>query len=539
MIAQEGPRATNDKIRRHFFLFLILIPAIVYFWAFLRYSIDMPAGDDYDVILDWLHRFINSPDQSAKVHLLLEAQNEHRVVFDRLVVLANYLLLDRINFIYLDAVGAAGLFFIFALLMKLAIDSRLSVAQLVPIAFLTFNLRQWELLSFPMASIQQYWQLLFALLSIYTLHKRNERPLFFASSLTLAIFASFTGGGGLLVFPVGLLVLAYDKDWRAASIWSGFFILVFFIYFVAPGYHGNPISKDSHKVALEHPGQSIRYSLAFLASYVRTSNLAVTLGALTLALCLWLFFSEYRNRTSVANLSPLGFILYILLVAMAAGLSRASMGIDEALSSRYTIYSLALLAAIYVYISNVLATRTRRLVFSFTTLSVSLLIYFCYLPSSIAFLDYEQKLLERYLVYPYNGRAIEILGAAMRDKIFVPNATVFSNLPDETKAALVYKYPVPYSTNNAIPPPEEIRTIIQDRGDYSASWARLSKLYFGNMDLKLAFPLNDASSYIEFLTWAANTSYIEQSDRAIYQDLASMLTKARPADGAPTGWAAH
>lgn len=528
MIMQEELRPLSHRIYRGVLAAVLLIPATVYFWAFLRYSIDMPAGDDYDVILNWLHRFIQSQGFASKVGLLLEAHNEHRIVLDHFVVMINYLMLGRINFIYLDAVGLLGLLLILALLIKVARQSGLSIVQLIPISFLCFNMRQWELISFPMASIQQYWQLLFALLSLYTLQKRGDRGLFFPASIALAILASLTGAGGLIVFPVGLLLLVFSKDMKAGSIWLGFLLAVFLAYFVVLEYRGSPISHASHEMVLKHPGEAIRYTLAFLASYVRTSGMAIALGALTATLCFFMCIGADRSKSARSSLIPLSFIIYIISVAAAAGLSRVSMGIDEALSSRYTIYSLALVASIYIHLMNKASTASRQHLLLCVSLAASLTIYICYLPSSIAFLNYEQKLLDRYMVYPYNGRAAEILGNAMRDKVFMPNAVVFSNLSDEAKAGITYKYPVPYSPDRSIPPPEAIGTLITSKSDYAASWERLSELYFANMDLKLAFPLDSIPSYIDFLTWAANADRLPQADRAIYLDLASTLAKAQP-----------
>ena len=499
------------------------IPILVYVGAFLRYSVNMPAGDDYDAVLDWLGKFIDSRTVFDKFHLMLEQHNEHRIVFDRLVFLTNYVISGKINFIYLDAIGAVGLFFIFFLLVRIANKLRVSNVSILVLAFLAFNLRQWGLISFAMASIQQYWQLLFALLSLYLLRTCEDRSRF-SASVIFALASTFTGAGGLLIFPIGVLYLiACRKDSRAMAIWLVFGAAAFLVYFVLLPYQGSAISKQSHELLFANPSKAVCFTLAFLGGYMRRTGPATVFGGLSLIIFVFILCLKIRNRSFNDSAFVASLISYIVLVAIAAGVSRSAIGLEEALSSRYTIYGLVLLALLYIYALSCAHARFCKRAIVLLGCAASVILYVCYFLSSIGFLRFENTLQEKYIVYPYNGRAIEILGEAMKSGYFFPVAIVFVNLPEQAKNGISYKYPVPYSVGPIMPAPIMLKDKILSSCGFYNSWVWLSKLYFDNNDLKLTFPLNTTSSYRDLLDWAAAYSDATSPYKQNYRTLSVMV----------------
>jgi len=498
-------------------------PILIYMWAFLRYSVNMPAGDDYDAVLDWLGRFIDSGTIVEKFRLIFEQHNEHRIVFDRLIFLADYAIAGKINFIYLDVVGALGLFLIFFLLVRIARKSRIPNISVLVLALLVFNLRQWGLISFAMASIQQYWQLLFAMISLYLLRTCQDKSRLIAS-IMLAVASIFTGAGGLLTFPIGILYLIVcEKGSRAIVAWAVVGVAAFLVYFVILPYHGTTISKQSHELLFANPLKALYFILAFLGGYMRKTTPAILLGGLSLIAFMTILFSRMRSGLFKDSAFMATLIGYIILVAIASGISRSEIGLGEALSSRYTIYGLTLLALLYIYgLSGARTWIGNKAIISLGCIA-SIVLYVSYFWSSIGFLRFENSLQERYIVYPYNARAIDILGEGMRAGYFFPVAIVFSNLPERAKTGLSYKYPIPYSVDSMMPAPAGLKQEILSSCEFYRSWVWLSDLYFHHNDLKLAYPLNTMSSYRDFLDWAATYSDATSPYKLSYSALSGMV----------------
>ncbi|PMP93483.1 MAG: hypothetical protein C0173_00540, partial [Desulfurella sp.] len=163
-------------------------------------------------------------------------------------------LFHSISFLYLNFIGYFGLFALFGLMLWIGIKSGLSKIELLPIPFLMFTLSQYELISFAMTSMQQYWQFFFCLVAIIFISKDNNLKInSIIFSFLFATIASFTGAGGLIVFPAILIyLLVYKKGFKNTTIWLFGTIMVFFIYFIALKYHQTAIGIASHQFVVEH-----------------------------------------------------------------------------------------------------------------------------------------------------------------------------------------------------------------------------------------------------------------------------------------------
>lgn len=525
-VARDAPTALSYAA-----MCVITIPVFAYLWAFQKFSVNMPAGDDYDVVLDWLNQFLATQGLSSKVVLLVEQHNEHRILFGRLVFLLQYWIHDGVDFIQLDLVGLFGLVLIFSFLCWIIRSEKSKYVIMIPIAFMIFNLRQFGLISFAMASIQQYWQLLFALLSLYMLqYGRNKAAVGLAT--LLGMLASFTGAGGLLVFPVGALYLGFFLRERFAfSVWIGSGIVIFALYFVVISYNPPPGVIELHQTAAKHPFQVALFALAFAGSYIRSVYLAALAGLAAIVVFLLLTL-KYMRSEKLASVAPVAtMISYIFLTATAAGVGRTGMGIAEAISSRYVIYACVLFSLLFIYTLPFLQIRSARLAVACVVSIFVVFVYVEFLPSDLSFLRLTRDWQTKYIGYPDNARAISILKNSMERGIFMPNAIVFANLPQETKANINYLYPVLYSLDKIIPVPREMTRTLANCDDYY-TWAKVSKLYFSHFDLRLSYPLNSTESFRRFIGWAINDSRTSEEDKAVLHRMQRDLSKGEANSGA-------
>jgi len=405
---------------------LMTIPIIFYLWITLRFTINMPWWDDYDAILNWINRFIlHQGNFNYLISMLFEQHNEHRILFDRIFILFNYYILGSINFVFLNYIGYLGLFALFCLMIYFSLKNGLSGMYLLPIPFLFFSLCQNELISFAMASMQQYWQLFFCLLAIIIITKNeNIKISHLIFSLLLSIVASFTGGGGLIVFPVILAYLiVYKKGLKNIIIWLVISTLTFIFYFVILKYHQTLIDIESHKFVVEHPLQYIKYIFCFLGGITGSKISSFIYGVILSVFLVILNVKYYKNATKIL------FFLLIILTAAAAGLDRISLGVIEATSSRYTIYSIILSVVLYICFMSQVKSIVFRKTFFIISLILSLAIFFYWIPNGIAQLRNKDALLQSSLVYPSAQRATKILQTSAKLGTFMPIAQVYKFLP--------------------------------------------------------------------------------------------------------------
>ncbi len=339
----------NERFKK-WFLVLVLLFAIFAFFSYwfnvLKYATNAPFWDDYDAILNFLNHFILSTSIHQKISLLLSQHNEHRIVFDRIITLLYFLATGKINFVFLIIIGDFGLVLIITSLIYFGRKQGISFIYLVPIIIIMLSFSQYELMTFPMACLQQYYQLLFSLISIYYFTRDNYyRSL--VLGIVFATIASFTGGGGLIIFPVMLVFFILNKQLRKALILTLFTIFIFYVYFVLLKYQPTILDILSRKQVFVHPIEYIKYILAFVGSAAPKLKVAILLGLIFSFFALIVFIKWLQNK----RFALLVFIMvFVFVTAAAAGLSRLELGVTETLSSRHSIYSLIMLCTVYIFI---------------------------------------------------------------------------------------------------------------------------------------------------------------------------------------------
>ncbi len=447
------------------------MPVLAYLWVFKTYDINMPILDDYDAVLGWMHQFLYSNALHEKFLLLFQQHFEHRIVFDYLTELLCFLLLHKINFVFLSFVGSAGLFGIVAVVLYAGRKAGLSYFELIPVPFLLLTLSQHELICFAMASLQQYWQLFFDVSSLSVLVRFQTKPGLAAAGL-LAVAASFSGGGGLLVFLVGLLCLLFSRRWRALVFWSILAAITCYVFFVALHYQRTPADRISYACARAHPLNSIAFSIRFIGNFAHSSTQAAIFGVIAIIAGSVLAVRSFAKKQQVF----IYVLLFVWLSACLVSLDRNVMGPQAALSSRYTIYSLLGLAQIYIMLISTAPSKFFQRVWAFAGIAISIALYSSWVDPALSQLQFWHGAEENMLITNFaTPDAAGELQTAIRDGVFYPSV-LFRNMPKQ----------------------------IIGKPGYRDAWSVLYfQVYNVRPDLKAAFPLTTAASYASFLQWAA------------------------------------
>ena len=317
------------------------IPVFIYLAFIHKYGLNVVARDQWEDV-----------GILEKAHLgrlglgsLWAQWSVERIFFPRLLVLvlARTTGLNLVVEMYVSAVllfGSAALF--------VAAHKRRSPAtplfHYVPVAVVLFSLTQYEntLWGFQVA----WYLVLFAFaVVVFLLDRPSATWAAVAGSVLAATVASFSSFQGLLIWPVGL-VLLYLRRRRPVYVWAwtAAAALAFFLYFDGFQRPANSL------YGLHHPASSLRFFFFAVGDVLgvqvaliqRTTSPWVELfGVLLFACALWVVVTcGLHARKAAPESVGVALICFGLLWAASLTLSQSSGGIAAAAPSRFTLYSL-------------------------------------------------------------------------------------------------------------------------------------------------------------------------------------------------------
>ena len=245
---------------------LLLLPIAAFFVYFFALRYNIPWFDDYENIPYFLDRFLTAPTFADKMTALLRPNNEHRVLYARLVVLGQYFLTGGLNFGNLMLWGNLALVLIFFLLYRaLRWQERASGVALVgllPVPLLLFTAQNYIMTFTAIFSLQYLAIITLVMLTLFVL--TANRPLNLGLALGLGLLSTFSMGNGLLLWPAGAGVLFIQRRWLALGIWLGVGAVGIYLYF--RGYPMQQGNEEGFTYVVQHPLQTIAGFLIFAGS---------------------------------------------------------------------------------------------------------------------------------------------------------------------------------------------------------------------------------------------------------------------------------
>jgi hypothetical protein len=301
--------------------------------------VNIPVLDDYDALLDFLNQLVSTHGFAAKVSCFLGTQhNEYKLFFGNGIAWLQLALFGHIDFAVLSVIGDGFILLLAVLLWKMFLpgckNSGLRLTLFIPVTWLLFQLQYWDTLDWPMAGLQNIPILIFSLAAIYFLVKETRTA--FLGAVVLFVFAVCASGNGLILFPVGLLILLLKRRYWRIAIW----IVVAAGCIAAYAYRYNVMvsqTRAHHSVLSTFHPLSPAYVLAFIGSAagIPVPLLSILLGALLSGF----FFAMARRGYIRRNLLVSCCVLFLFLTAFGVAGLRSDFGLAQALNSRYTIYS--------------------------------------------------------------------------------------------------------------------------------------------------------------------------------------------------------
>ncbi|AQG77927.1 hypothetical protein [Spirosoma montaniterrae] len=367
----------------------------VYFFA-LRYNI--PWFDDYENIPYFLTRFLHAPDLAARVEALLRPNNEHRVLYARLVVLAQYYLTGGLHFSNLMLLGNASLVVIFWLLYRSLrwheTQPNRAVLGLLPVTLLLFTAQNYILTFTAVFSLQYLAIIMLVMLTIFALV--HDKPLFFGIAVALGVLSTFSMGNGLIVWPAGAGALLLQRRWRASAGWLVLGGLSIYLYF--RGYPVQQGNAAGFEYVVQHPFQTLAGVFIFAGCvfdlfptlpFEKRIYLPFVAGlVLLVGLGIWFFQKIFRPTRPASRFEAFvaGSLLFLLANVLLICFFRLRFNFDLTLHNSYRIYGLTLWAIASVLLFSQLTESARArfwpLVWVFF-LGINALTYLTYLPEAV------------------------------------------------------------------------------------------------------------------------------------------------------------
>jgi len=403
-------------IKKILMFFLLLTPVFFGMGIVLKYGVNVPFWDDFDLVP------LISDKGGISLRTLFSQHNEHRMFFPRIVfIIIGYLTHTHMNmkaYMLFSQMLVAVSYFSLCIFINNIKTKKNKYLMMLLIGFLIYSPVQHEnqLWGF---QVGFYMVSVFTVLSIYFMHKsvnmREKDFYFLILSLLCAIVSSFSSIHGLLVwFAVDFVYLLHYRKKVFKNIrfiiWNIFAVSSWALYFF--NYH-KPPGTPSLLSGFRNPKEFIIYILYVVGHPLFTDRYYIFLfGLLTIIVCLilLLIFIRYNNKS---DFFPMTLIVFGLMVAVSIAVGRVGFGIQQALSSRYTTFTLSIVIGICLFIFNKrLSFPASKIIITIIILSLSI--------SSYSFLKNEMIQTNEYNNY---------------------NLTILINYKDSTNEDLVRLFP--------------------------------------------------------------------------------------------------
>lgn len=350
----------SAKKRDIVFLLVSIIPIIVYFFIIIKYTVNIPSADDYDM-LSFFEQFRNLSDNAEKIKLLFIQHSEHRIVFNRLILLLSYYLTGTVNFKLFIVLGNLSLLASLFVFYKALRKNNHPIYYFLPIPFILFQLQYFENSTWALASLVNFSVILFSYLSLYFLIEKGWIP--FVIAVVLAIIATFTSGSGIFTFIVGALLLMLQKRYKfELPVWIALFVVCAAFYF--HDYKSVGEQTSIFTSVTTYPHKILIFFVAFLGSSLNLSGSVGIYVAIASGFAFCAFYA-YLIRIKYYESNPLvfGLLLLIIISAAAAAVSRYNSGVFQAFLSRYKIHSTILLVLTYIVVVDLYSKKVKPIYF--------------------------------------------------------------------------------------------------------------------------------------------------------------------------------
>jgi hypothetical protein len=351
----------------------------VYYWLFQHYALNIPKWDDH-AFKKTVENYEKAATWADKLQVIYVQHNEHRVSLTRIVAIVDYKIFGDLDYKRMMLFGSLALLVIWWLLTRFFRPLPGAIWYALPLATFWFSLAFWENTFWGMASVQNFWVVALAVVTFW----RLSRPVQWWWGIPAAFIGVFSSGNGVLILPIGLLLLLIQKRWKIAGIWLAISALTLILYFY--DYKIPPVTFEAKEEGIRTVIKSFLLFCGSMAEALPFGNvpfqMPLLVGALTVVVSFFLLLyilRSYWKRHFVLDEFDyfyLGGVLFALATAALVTYTRLGMGMEVMLTSRYKMYSALLISFNVAYLTMLVSPKFRD-VLNTTFLVVAAFLYVC------------------------------------------------------------------------------------------------------------------------------------------------------------------
>ena len=336
----------------------------------ITYAVNVPWMDDTDAFPDFLGRFLEAKNFDERAWLMFKPNNEHRIVYAKLMNLLHYALTGTLNMRTLTIISNITLFGMLWIFWRVIKEQKLPAYYFLPVPLLLLHPQYYLTSIWTITGFQYQPVVFFGLLGVYLLSKNTLWT--FLGAAFAVFFDSFTMSNGLFYWIVGMVILALQGRYKMLGVWLIFTIATFKLYFYRFDTQANNQGFDYF---FHHPHESFFGFFTHLGgsfdfqtlSPILIRSIAPTIaGFILIAIAIWWIFlkgmalyedfsiSVYWSKLQAkfnaepSNYIILGCFLFLVINAVVIAVLRPRFGYFVMIVGNYKIYPATLMVVVYL-----------------------------------------------------------------------------------------------------------------------------------------------------------------------------------------------
>ncbi|MFK7899118.1 MAG: hypothetical protein AB8B61_00025 [Cyclobacteriaceae bacterium] len=308
---------------------------IFYLFVIIKHSVNAPIWDEYYTVLEYFNNYLSSESNLEKIKIFFTNQhNGHRLYLNNILLTVYYYLFGTINFKVLTIIGnlfLVALLFIF----KKSFIPKKSNYLLFPISCLLINFQYYLSSIMEIASIEFFGAFFLIYLSLYLLKNGGLKQYILA--LLLGLLGFYTCAHGILLGPIGALLLLLYKRWRLCFIWIIVFAIMTVLYLndLKQGWGPKPVSVSENLFCNTEALFSFFMKLIGSPFYIfgNVEKLVFAAGLTISSLIMYLVYQLFNHKK---------YLLLCGLLLIVSSLFLVSLGrlqLSSPSESRFRLYS--------------------------------------------------------------------------------------------------------------------------------------------------------------------------------------------------------
>jgi hypothetical protein len=345
-------RSSQHKHTKKWLIVLLVVPPVCFYFLLFNSLTSLPLFDDYNSVFEFLLRWKQETDLNHLWEIFTFQHNEYRLIFENAVFGLQYAILGHANLTALSVIGDLLVIPLFGVLYLMwrsgTLPGRLGLVTLVPVSWLLFQLEYASTLNNAMGPLQNIAVILFVLLSLYYATAAHP-PWAFSASLMCMALSVASSGNGLLLIPVGGIMLAQRKELKRFLTWMATAVFICCAYFYKYNFNVSRTHVD-HSLLSSFQHISPAFAAAFLGSVGAKANPvpAIVLGILLASIFAYATYDKLLVRNPAVYYSG----LFFLITAVAVSGLRSDAGFATSITGRYRINSTIMVILMYLHVAE-------------------------------------------------------------------------------------------------------------------------------------------------------------------------------------------